>query len=432
MRITICTFGSRGDTQPYVALAMGLQQAGHHATLVASRDLAEWIRSYGINVHPLRFSLQEFMQKPEQRDALKGRNAVRILRGFRSGFETYLAGVMEDCWRAAQEAEFLVLSSIVGLGVDIASQRDIPMAVVSLQPLFPPTRAFPMFMLPFRFSLGGGYNYLTYTLYMRAGWLFVGGLLNHWRTTCLGLPPWHSMREMIDTLGDYGTPWLYGYSPQVLPKPPDWADNLHVTGYWFLDAQPNWQPPAELLRFLESGPPPVYVGFGSMSDKDPERLTRLVLRALELTGQRGVLLTGWGAVARLPTSASVFYADDVPHSWLFPRMAAVVHHGGAGTTAAGLRAGVPSLITPFLLDQYAWADRVVKSGVGLRLADSKRLTAEKLAQAIHTTVTDSALRARAADLGARIRAENGVARAVEIIERHAADFNQHSRSHETK
>ena len=103
------------------------------------------------------------------------------------------------------------------------------------------------------------------------------------------------MREMIDTLGDYGTPWLYGYSPQVLPKPPDWADNLHVTGYWFLDAQPNWQPPAELLRFLESGPPPVYVGFGSMSDKDPERLTRLVLRALELTGQRGVLLTGWGA-----------------------------------------------------------------------------------------------------------------------------------------
>jgi UDP:flavonoid glycosyltransferase YjiC (YdhE family) len=424
MKITICTFGSRGDTQPYVALAMGLQQAGHHATLVASRDLAEWIRSYGINVHPLRFSLQEFMQKPEQRDALKGRNVVRILRGFRSGFETYLAGVMDDCWQAAQEAEFLVLSSIASLGVDIASQRDIPMAVVSLQPLFPPTRAFPMFMLPFRFSLGGGYNYLTYTLYMRAGWLFVGGLLNHWRTTCLGLPPWHSMREMVDTLGDYGTPWLYGYSPQVLPKPPDWADNLHVTGYCFLDAQPNWQPPAELVRFLESGPPPVYVGFGSMSDKDPERLTRLVLRALELTEQRGVLLTGWGAVARLPTSASVFYADDVPHSWLFPRMAAVVHHGGAGTTAAGLRAGVPSLITPFLLDQYAWADRVVKSGVGLRLADSKRLTAEKLAQAIHTAVTDSALRARAAAFGESIRAENGVARVVEVIERHAADFSR--------
>jgi UDP:flavonoid glycosyltransferase YjiC (YdhE family) len=424
MKITICTFGSRGDTQPYLALALGLQQAGHQVTLVASHNLAEWIRSYGIKVHPLRFSLQEFMQQPEQQDALKGRNVVRIFRDFRSGFETYLAGVMDDCWQASQEAEFLVLSSIASLGVDIARQRGIPMAVLSLQPLFPPTRAFPMFMLPFRFSSGGGYNYLTHSLYMRAGWLFVGGLLNHWRTTCLGLPPWRSMREMIDTLGDQGTPWLYGYSPLVLPRPSDWADHLHITGYWFLDAQPDWQPPVELVRFLESGPPPVYVGFGSMSDKDPQRLTRLVLRALELSGQRGVLLTGWGAVARLPTSANVFYVDDVPHSWLFPRMAAVVHHGGAGTTAAGLRAGVPSLITPFLLDQYAWADRVVKSGVGPRVADSKRLTAKKLARAINAAVTDPALRARAADLGARIRAENGVARAMEIIERHAADFNQ--------
>lgn len=151
MKVTICTFGSRGDTQPYVALAMSLQQVGHHVTLVASRDLAEWIQSYGVNVYPLRFSLQEFVQKPEQKDALKGRNIVRILRNFRSGFEKYLAGVLDDCWQAAQDAEFLVLSSIASIGVDIAKQRDIPLAVVSLQPLFPPTRAFPMFMLPFRF-----------------------------------------------------------------------------------------------------------------------------------------------------------------------------------------------------------------------------------------------------------------------------------------
>ena len=160
-----------------------------------------------------------------------------------------------------------------------------------------------------------------------------------------------------------------------------------------------------------------------MSDKDPEHRTRLVLRALELTGQRSVLLKGWGAVAHMPASTGVFYAEDVPHSWLFPHMVAVVHHGSAGTTAAGLRAGVPSIITPFLLDQYSWADRVVKSGVGLRLADSKRLTAEKLAEAIHTTVADSALRARAAAIGESIRAESGVAHAVEVIERHAADYS---------
>ncbi len=424
MKITICTFGSRGDTQPYVALALGLQQAGHMVTLVASHDMVEWIRSYGIHVLPLRFSLREFVQKPGQQHALKGRNLLRILRDFRSGFETYLAGVMDDCWQAAQDAGFLVLSSVASFGVDIARQRGIPLAVASLQPLFPPTRAFPMFMLPFRFSLGGGYNHLTYTLYMRLGWLFVGGLLNHWRTTRLKLPPWRSMRAMVNSLGDCGTPWLYAYSPQVLPKPPDWSDHLHVTGYWFLDAQPDWQPPADLARFLESGPPPVYIGFGSMSDKDPEHRTRLVLRALELSGQRGLLLKGWGAVAGRSASDRVFYAEDVPHGWLFPRMAAVVHHGGAGTTAAGLRAGVPGIITPYLLDQYAWAERVVKLGVGLSLADNQRLQAEKLAAAIHTAVTDSALRARAAALGESIRAESGVGQAVQVIERHAANFSR--------
>jgi UDP:flavonoid glycosyltransferase YjiC (YdhE family) len=334
--------------------------------------------------------------------------------------------VLDDCWQASQEAEFVILGSTLCGAIDIASQRGIPMAFVSLQPMLSPTRAFPSFFFPLRFSLGGGYNHLTYMLFMRAYWLIQSRPYNRWRATHFGLPPCRSLLEMLNTLCKSRTPWLFGFSPQVLPKPPDWEDNHHVTGYWFLDTRPSWQPSVELMHFLESGPPPVYVGFGSMYGKDPERHTRLALRALELTGQRGVLLTGWGGVACLDTSASVNYVSDVPHSWLFPRMAAVVHHGGAGTTAAGLRAGVPSIITPFLFDQYAWADRVVKLGVGPRITDSKRLTAEKLAQAITTAVNDSALRARAAALGGRIRAENGVARAVEVVERHAAEFSQQS------
>jgi UDP:flavonoid glycosyltransferase YjiC (YdhE family) len=210
----------------------------------------------------------------------------------------------------------------------------------------------------------------------------------------------------------------------VVPKPPDWEEIHHVTGCWFLDPPPDWQPPKELARFLECGPPPVYAGFGSMNDKDPERQARMVLRALELSGQRGVISTGWGGIARLETAADAFFIDDVPHGWLFPRTAAVVHHGGAGTTAAGLRSGVPSLISPFAADQYAWAERAVDLGVGPRMPDAKGLTSEKLARAVDSAVHDPALRARAAALGEVIRAENGVARAVEIIERHAAEFGR--------
>jgi UDP:flavonoid glycosyltransferase YjiC (YdhE family) len=421
MKILISTLGSRGDTQPYLALAVGLQQAGHRVTLVSPQGFIEWIQSYGVNAHPVRFNPQEVMQTIS-----KSKNPFQAIRAMREVMNTGVMEAMNDCWQAAQDTDFLVQTGTGNGALEIASTRDIPVAFAYLVPM-PPTRAFPMFMLPFRFSLGAGYNYFTHTLVQRALWSGMGGpTVNRWRAR-LNLPAWRSEAAMHDYARSLATPSLYGYSPSVIPKPPDWGDEHHVTGYWFLDAPPNWQPPADLLQFLESGPPPVYVGFGSMSHQNPERQARLALRALELSGQRGILLTGWGGLTRLSAPPNVFFVDDVPHAWLFPRMVAVVHHGGAGTTGAGLRAGVPNIITPFGGDQVAWADHVVKLGVGLQATAAQRLTAEKLASAIHAAVNDSALRARAVALGEKVRAEDGVARAVEVIERHAADFHQRVR-----
>ena len=418
MKILISTLGSRGDTQPYLALAVGLQQAGHRVTLVAPRRFIEWIQSYGVAAHPVRFDPQDVMQTIS-----KTKNPFQAMRIMREVVNTGVAEAQDDCWQAAQDTDFLLQTGTGMNALEIASKRGIPVAFAYLVPM-PPTRAFPMFWLPFRFSLGGSYNYLTHILIQRVLWSGMGGpTTNRWRTR-LGLPAWRSEAEMHNYARRLGAPSLYGYSPSVLPKPSDWDDDQHVAGYWFLDAQPNWEPPADLLRFLESGPPPVYVGFGSLSHENPERQTRLALRALELTGQRGALLTGWGGLTRLSAPPNVFFVDNVPHAWLFPRMAAVVHHGGAGTTGAGLRAGVPNIITPFGGDQVAWADLVVKLGVGPHAPGIKQLTAEKLAEAINSAVNDSALRARAAAFGEKIRAENGIARALEIIERHVAHFNQ--------
>ena len=430
MKVTIFALGSRGDVQPFLALAVGLQQAGHHVTLSAPYNFTDWIQSYGVHTHPVRWSIQAFLKDPETQAAFKSRSIVRLIRVMRDGLSRGFMTANDDFWEAAQDAEYVVQTLPLMCGVEVADQRNIPLAYAYVMPLYaPPTRAFPAFGIPSRFSLGSGYNRLTYAL----GWgitsLFPSLLspLNQWRAARLGLPPWRSAWESLNAHRELGTPSLYGYSPTVLPKPPDWEDHHHITGYWFLDAPPDWQPPADLLRFLESGSPPIYIGFGSMSDEDPERLTRLTLRALELTGQRGILATGWGGVTQLASSTQVYYLDNAPHDWLFPRMAAVVHHGGAGTTGAGVRAGVPSIITPFGLDQYAWADLVVKLGVGPRAPGIKTLTAEKLAEAINTAVNDSSMRARAAALGEKIRAENGATRAVEIIERHAAEFKQRAR-----
>ncbi len=425
MKILISTFGSRGDIQPYLALAVGLGQAGHRVTLATSYNFTEWIQSYGVNAHPTRFSVQEFMQKPETKATLKSGNPVRLFRMMR-GVMSQSVAAMDDMWSAAQAADFVVQSGTGSGALEAVSKIGVLAAFSYVIP-FAPTRAFPSFFLGApRFSLGGGYNHLTHILMHQVLWAGVGGpMTNKWRKR-LGLRPWRSYAEMHAYGRSLGTPSLYGFSPNVIPKPSDWDEHQHITGYWFLDAQLDWQPPTDLLRFLESGPPPVYVGFGSLNVGDSENKTRLVLRALELSGQRGVLLTGWGGLTRLPTSPNVLFVDNVPHAWLFPRMAAVVHHGGAGTTGAGLRSGAPSIIPAFAGDQVAWADLVVKSGVGPHVLGIKRLTAEKLAGAIHTAVNDSAMRARAAALGEKIRAENGVARAVEVIERHAADFSQRS------
>jgi hypothetical protein len=253
---------------------------------------------------------------------------------------------------------------------------------------------------------------LTYLVGEQVFWLVFRTGVNEARREVLGLPPL-PLRAPFPEARRRGAPALYGYSPTVLPKPSDWPDWVRVTGYWFLDRTADWRPAPELVRFLESGPPPVYVGFGSMHARSAPSLTATVVEALRRTGQRGILLSGWGALTDTGLPDGITAVDSVPHDWLFPQTAAVVHHAGAGTTGAGLRAGVPTVAIPFFADQPFWARRVFDLGAGPRPIPLKRLTAERLAGAVQIAVQDESVRARAAEVGEAIRAEDGVAQAVE-------------------
>ena len=378
-------------------------------TIVAPRSFVEWIESYGVTAYPVRFNPQEVMESIAQ-----SKNLLQAMRAMREVVENGAMEAMQDCWQAAQDCDFLLQTGTGGNALEIAATRKIPVAFAQLIPAHP-TRTFPHFLLPLRASLGGRYNLLTHTLVRGLLWNMMGAsATNRWRER-LGLPRWRSEAEMLAYTRSLNAPVLYGYSSHLIPRPQDWDDNQHITGYWFLDPPPAWQPPPDLVNFLESGPAPVYIGFGSMSHEHPEQQTRLALRALEISGQRGVLMTGWGGLERATAPPNVYFTNNIPHAWLFPRMAAVVHHGGAGTTAEGLRAGVPSIIPAFGGDQCSWADLVVKAGAGPRVPGIRGLTAEKLARAIHASLNDSAMRARAAALGEKIRAEDGVSCAVRII-----------------
>jgi UDP:flavonoid glycosyltransferase YjiC (YdhE family) len=242
-------------------------------------------------------------------------------------------------------------------------------------------------------------------------WRVFHEAINELRTEYLGLPA-HTAASYRAAMRR--VPVVFGFSEHVVPRPRDWDDRLQVSGYWFVD-EDDWTPPSGLQAFIEDGPPPVYIGFGSMSSSDPQQVFELIRTALHISGQRAVLAGGWGGVVGV--SDRIYALDSAPHDWLFPRMAGVVHHGGAGTTAAGLRAGVPSLLIPHLGDQPYWARRLHELGVSPPPIKRRLLTPERLAGGLTRLVADRRLRDNAARLGDLIRAEDGVRVAVEYIDR---------------
>lgn len=416
MRITLITIGSRGDVQPYVALALALKAAGHDVRLATHAEFEPMIRERGLDFAPMSGSPQVLLGTADGQAWLEsGTNPIQFMRLMRRLADAFIHDLVQDGLRAAHDAEALIVSTIgLFIGQMLADKLCLPLIPAPLQPL-QPNRSLPSSMFPplqTGTPLDGLYNRASYFLGREGMWLLFGGVTNRLRRDALHLPTSTSREWMLPP----GQTVLYGFSESVVPKPAQWDENAHVCGYWFLDAPTDFVPPSDLVEFIHAGSPPVYVGFGSMKNRDPQASTALVLEALRRTGQRGVLLTGWGGLTDVDLPESVYKLDAIPHDWLFPQMAAVVHHGGIGTTAAGLRAGVPSILTPFFADQPLWGSVVYRLGVGPKPIPNGKLTADKLARAIDQAVGDSAMRARAAALGEKIRSEDGTGRAVAAFE----------------
>ena len=218
-------------------------------------------------------------------------------------------------------------------------------------------------------------------------------------------------------------PICHGFSPAVVPRPADWPATVHVTGYWWPARPPRWQPPDQLVDFLAAGPPPVFVGFGSMTPTH-DRLHDVVAAAVKRAGVRAVVQSGWAGLR--PAGDDILLVGDLPHDWLFPRTAAVVHHAGAGTTGAGLRAGVPAVPVPVLLDQPFWADRLHRLGVAPQPLPLHELTADTLTDALRSCLDRPTYRDRATELSRRVRADDGAAVVLSLITQLAGERGQRS------
>jgi sterol 3beta-glucosyltransferase len=420
-KITILAIGSTGDLYPFCALALGLQQAGHQVRLATNSNFEAFVRGLGLEFAAIAGDFQTLLKSELGQKLLQGER-VKLIE------DDLLRQQMHDALNAAQDAEVFIFNQLTIWGYHVAEKLNIPCFLASSIP-FSATRSFPFLSFsedPNTNLFKGWLNYGSYLLIELVSTWQSRTLINNVRQEW-GLPSLPALGARFRRAKPRylsSLPILYGVSPSIFSQPKDWKDSIYITGAWFLDCAEEYEPPAALTQFLEAGEAPICVGFGSMTDSSPE-LTNIVLEAIAGSKQRAIILSGWGGLGKIEPAhllkQQVFVIDSVPHSWLFSRVKAVVHHGGAGTTAAVCRAGLPSVVVPYFADQKGWGERLYQLGVSPNPIPRKQLTVASLAEAIAIVTSDRAMQQKSAQLGLSIRSENGVEQAVATIEQYLTE-----------
>ncbi|KAG8628988.1 hypothetical protein KVT40_002853 [Elsinoe batatas] len=416
LAITCLTIGSRGDVQPYIALCKGLLAEGHKPRIATHAEFEPWIRKHGIDFAPVDGDPAELMRICVE----NGMFTPSFLYEANSKFRGFLDTLLSTAWDACQGSDVLIESPSAMAGIHVAEALGIPYFRAFTMP-WTRTRAYPhAFAVPTH-KMGGAYNYMTYVLFDNIFWQSTVGQINRWRRKVLKLRP-----TTLDRLQPNKVPFLYNFSPSVVVPPLDFSDWIRVTGYWFLDEETSFTPPADLLAFIQEARsdkvPIVYIGFGSVVVSDSRAMTQTIVQAVQKADVRCILSKGWSdrlddaarTVPEIPLPDCIFQIASAPHDWLFKQIDAAVHHGGAGTTGASLRAGIPTIIKPFFGDQFFFGARVHDLGVG---ACIRKVSEQVLGKALWIATHDARMREKAKVLGEQIRAEDGVKTAIKAIYR---------------
>ncbi|MBB5996930.1 glycosyltransferase [Streptomonospora salina] len=422
MRVLIFTHGTRGDVQPFAALAKALEAAGHEALLAAPQSSAALAAEHGVPFAPLDDGplrmLEDRQLLGDVGGAGGGRGRLREAGAMLNIIRRAKADMVRVLDDMAAAADLFVADVVVhGMGYPghhIAEYLGVASVPAALQPFWVPTAAFPNPMLPV--PVPRALNRASHrfnTLVLRS----YAGTEDDWRGRRLGLPRRPGRHRVLRRPDGSAAPLLQAFSRHLVPAPADHPEWVHTTGHWFLPAPADWTPPERLTDFLAAGDPPVFAGFGSMPGSDPAGLGREVVAAVRSAGARAVLATGWGGLAEAAEGEDVLVVREVPHDWLFPRVSAVVHAGGAGVAGAALAAGRPQIVCPFHREQRFWAERVHAAGLGPEPLPAGRVTAAALAERIRRAAGNRETARRTADL---VRSEEGAAAAVPLIEAEAA------------
>jgi UDP:flavonoid glycosyltransferase YjiC (YdhE family) len=418
MKIAILAVGSQGDVRPSAALGAGLAAAGHRVRLVTLDPFKGLAAACGLDFAPVDIDPFEVIRGDIGQSWMDSADKIhRLIGGFSRAAEDLIERVNDDALAACRGHDALLYNVPLSIsGHTVAEALGIPGIPTAAAP-YHPTRDFSSLFIPSLPLRGGMVNRISGSVAFQVLWQIFRRHMNRWRRTQPNLGRL-SVRNPLRAMARDAVPWLYGFSPSVIPMPADWPPSAAICGYWFTAPDPGWLPPRALVDFLDGGAKPVYVGFGSMVGSDPEHTVEKVLEAIRRAGVRAIIASGWGGMKHSRLPETVFPVESVPHDWLFPRVAAAVHHGGAGTTAAALRAGIPSVVAPYFYDQLFWGLRLHKLGVAPRPVAQKHLTAESLAAGITSVVGSPEAGIRSRALADRIAKEDGVGAAVAVVERY--------------
>ena len=406
--VTILCSGSRGDFQPYIALAQELKKAGVPVRIAAGKSFQAFVQQYGVDIYPLTIDYktvdldQRFLKQAQSAD-----NPLKMLFAFHQ-MKNLITDSVDEMYDACAGSDLIVYHPGCAIGHFAAENMGIPSILAAPFPMHRTKEiasviAYGHQRIP---------NLLSYSLLQGLLWMAAKSAAAIVLKKRLGKLPkrFACPYEKVDDTH----PALISCSEFVFPRPHDWNENIHQYGYWFVDERTEYKPSEELSRFLSAGEKPIYFGFGSVFHEDEkENFIRIISEALRLANRRGII-SGMGEGKNLPSN--MFAVDSIPHSWLFSKVSAVCHHGGAGTTAAGFKAGVPSIIIPFSNDQFAWAHRAYDIGVGTKPLSRKKLTARDLADAI-TAASSDQMKDRVAKLAEQIAGENGARDCASVITR---------------
>ncbi|PSN14897.1 glycosyltransferase [filamentous cyanobacterium CCT1] len=420
-KILLVALGSTGDVMPMCALAQGLKQAGYRPRLITHVEFQALVEAYGFEFAPLAGDYRHFFNSEEGHRFVRGEFLPWMpVPTFQANLPTQLEQVLA----AARGTEAIITGPLSLWVYHIAERLNLPMVVTSALPIAE-TGHFPFLGFgDIPSSVNGvqsALNRASYRAVSLLGWAKERDIINQFRAA-VQLPELSLLGPRFRLAQPkilQHIPILHLYSEAVLPAPPDWAESTHptyVTGYCFVTPLSPYQPTAELEAFLAAGEPPVAIGFGSMAVDDRPQMTQLLRSAVQLAQVRALWIAGWGGSQRGYLSEQVYAVESIPHDWILPRCSAVVHHGGSGTVAAGLRAGIPAVVVPFFGDQPAWGKRLNHLGVSPPPIPVQQLSAQTLAVAIRQALDTPAMTQQASHIAAAMRAEQGVKRAVEIID----------------